>query len=49
MQDILMCIQMGKTVDDPNRMKFETEEFYVKTERRWPPSFPITRRPWRTP
>ena len=32
MQDILMCIQMGKTVDDPGRMKFETQEFYVKSE-----------------
>ncbi len=31
-QDVLMCIQMGKTVDDPNRMRFETEEFYVKSE-----------------
>ena len=25
MQDILMCIQTGKTLDDPNRMKFETQ------------------------
>ena len=31
-QDVLMCIQMGKTVDEPGRMKFETEEFYVKSE-----------------
>ena len=30
-QDILMCIQMQKTVDDPNRLKFDTEEFYYKT------------------
>ena len=30
-QDILMAIQMGKTVDDPTRMKFETEEFYIKS------------------
>ena len=29
-QDILMAIQMGKTVDDPTRMKFETQEFYIK-------------------
>lgn len=29
--DILMCIQMGKTVDDPFRMKFEGEEFYLKS------------------
>ena len=40
MQDILMCIQMGKTVDDPNRMKFETEEFYVKTEAEMAALFP---------
>ena len=25
-----MSIQMGKTVDDPTRMKFETQEFYIK-------------------
>ncbi len=30
-QDILMCIQMDRTVDDPDRMKFETEEFYLKS------------------
>ena len=35
-----MCIQMGKTVDDPNRMKFETEEFYVKTEAEMAALFP---------
>ncbi len=32
MQDVLLCVQMGKTVDDPNRMKFQTEEFYLKSE-----------------
>lgn len=31
-QDVLMCIQMGKTVDDQNRMRFETQEFYIKSE-----------------
>ncbi len=31
-QDVLMCVQMGKTVDDPDRMRFETEEFYIKSE-----------------
>ena len=31
-QDVLMCIQMGKTVDDPNRLRFESDEFYVKSE-----------------
>ena len=37
MQDVLLCIQTGKTVDEPNRMKFQTEEFYVKSEEelRW--------------
>ena len=30
-QDILMCIQTGKTVDDENRMKFSTQEFYFKS------------------
>ena len=30
-QDVLMCIQMEKTVNDPNRMSFETEEFYIKS------------------
>ena len=32
MQDVLLCIQTGRTVDEPNRMKFETEEFYLKSE-----------------
>ncbi|MGI6028862.1 MAG: DNA polymerase III subunit alpha [Candidatus Heteroscillospira sp.] len=31
-QDVLMCIQMGKTVDDPNRMRFGGSELYLKTE-----------------
>ena len=31
LQDVLMCVQMGKTYDDPDRMKYETEEFYLKT------------------
>ena len=29
--DILLCIQTGKTVNDPNRMKFYTDQFYFKT------------------
>ena len=33
MQDVLMCVQMGTTLDDPNRkLEFETEEFYLKSE-----------------
>ena len=31
MQDVLMCVQMGKRIDDPDRLKFETDEFYYKT------------------
>lgn len=31
MHEILMCIQTGKTMSDPNRMRFSTEEFYLKT------------------
>ncbi|MBQ2804659.1 MAG: DNA polymerase III subunit alpha [Clostridia bacterium] len=30
LQDIMMCVQMGKYVDDTDRMKFEGEEFYLK-------------------
>ncbi|NOX97040.1 MAG: DNA polymerase III subunit alpha [Nitrospirae bacterium] len=29
--DVLLCIQTGKTVDDPERMKFSTDEFYFKS------------------
>jgi len=29
--DALLCIQTGKTVEDENRMKFPTEEFYLKS------------------
>ena len=32
MQDVLLCIQTGKTVDDPNRWRFDTDEFYLKSE-----------------
>jgi DNA polymerase-3 subunit alpha len=39
-QDILMCIQMGKTVDDPDRMRFETDQFYVKSEAEMAALFP---------
>ena len=31
MQSILLCIQTGKTVNDVDRMEFQTEEFYVKS------------------
>ena len=31
MQDVLMCIQMKRTLDDPKRLKFDSQEFYFKT------------------
>lgn len=43
MQDVLMCIQMQKTVEDPDRMKFETEEFYIKSEEEMAALFPEDR------
>ena len=31
MHDVMLCIQTGKTIDDPGRMRFETDQFYLKT------------------
>ena len=31
-QDVLMCVQMQKTLDDPDRMRFEGSESYLKSE-----------------
>jgi len=31
-QDILLCIQTGKTLQEPQRLRFETDEFYLKSE-----------------
>ena len=39
-QDVLMCIQMGKTVNDSNRMRFETKELYLKSEEEMRKLFP---------
>ncbi|MBL4931559.1 DNA polymerase III subunit alpha [Clostridium paridis] len=34
--DILLCIQTGKTVDDENRMRYASDQFYLKTpEEMW--------------
>lgn len=30
-QDVLLAIQTGKSVDDPGRMKFQSEELYLKS------------------
>ena len=29
--DVLLCINTGKTLDDPSRMKFDTQEFFVRS------------------
>lgn len=40
MQDVLMCVQTGKLVEDQDRMRFETQEFYVKSEEEMRALFP---------
>ena len=30
-QEVLLCIQTGKTMSDANRMKFQTDQFYFKS------------------
>ena len=39
-QDVLMCIQTGKTVNEAERMRFETQEFYLKSEEEMRALFP---------
>ena len=29
--DVMLCIQTGSTLDEPNRMKFSSDDFYVKS------------------
>lgn len=38
--DTLMCIQMGKTVNDPARMRFGSDEFYLKSREEMEAVFP---------
>ena len=38
--DVLLCIQMGKTLNDPARMRFGTEEFYLKSREEMEELFP---------
>lgn len=40
MQDVLMCIQTKKTLDDPKRLKFSSQEFYFKTAEEMERLFP---------
>ncbi len=30
-QEVLLCIQTGKTMSDAHRMKFQTDQFYFKS------------------
>ena len=30
--DVLLCIQTGNTVDEPNRLRFQGDQFYLKTQ-----------------
>ena len=39
-QDVLMCVQMQKTISDPSRMRFETNELYLKDEAEMRALFP---------
>ncbi|SHJ32388.1 DNA polymerase-3 subunit alpha [Pseudobutyrivibrio xylanivorans DSM 14809] len=41
--DVLLCIQTGAKMDDEDRMRFETEEFYVKTEQEMLNLFPYAK------
>ncbi len=40
MQKVLLCIQTNTTVDEPNPIAFETEEFYLKSEEEMLQLFP---------
>ena len=40
MQDVLLCIQTGKTVDSENRMRFPSDDFYLKSEQELRELFP---------
>ena len=39
-QEVLMCVQTGKTLEDETRMRMETEELYVKSEQEMLALFP---------
>jgi len=39
-QDVLLCIQTGKTINDTNRMRFSGQEFYLKTAQEMAQLFP---------
>lgn len=37
--DILLCLQTGKTLSEPNRLRFGSDEFYIKTPQEMIESF----------
>lgn len=39
-QDALMCVQMATSLDDPNRLKLSTQEFYLKSAAEMAKLFP---------
>ena len=39
-QDALLCIQTGKSLDDPKRMKFDSQQYYLKTPEEMARLFP---------
>jgi DNA polymerase-3 subunit alpha len=39
--DVLLCIQTGTTMSDPNRMRFEVEEFYLKSREEMAAALPM--------
>ncbi|MBO0745687.1 MAG: DNA polymerase III subunit alpha, partial [Candidatus Dormibacteraeota bacterium] len=38
--DVLLCLQTGNNYDDPNRWRFESDEFYLKTPQEMVDRFP---------
>jgi DNA polymerase-3 subunit alpha len=40
LQDILLCIQTNKTVDDPDRIRFPGSEFFIKSQEEMAALFP---------
>ncbi|MDR1262087.1 MAG: DNA polymerase III subunit alpha, partial [Oscillospiraceae bacterium] len=50
-QDVLLCIQTGKTLDEQNRMRMDSDQFYIKSPdemaalfRQWPEAIANTQR-----
>ena len=37
--ELMLCLQTGKTLSDPNRMKFDTDQLYVKSTEEITPAF----------